>query len=480
MFNLCSYASLFKKKSQESQALGKYLSRINPKNSRQKSAPNYIHHILNIFTFFMPRDPIQHSPLTTHLVAPSRWYRLLPVAFITYSLAYLDRANFGFAAAGNMAKDLNITPAVSSLLGSLFFLGYFFFQIPGAHYAAKKSAKILIFWSLILWGGLAMATGLVSDIGLLMIIRFMLGVVESAVMPAMLVLLSRWFTKAERSRANTFLILGNPATILWMSILSGYLINAVGWRWMFIWEGLPAIIWAFFWWFLVSDNPKEATWLTHHEKERVTSTLESEQKGIKPVKNYAAAFKSRTVILLCLQYAFWSIGVYGFVMWLPSIIKAAPHMTIIETGWLSSLPFLFAIIAMLATSWLSDRTLNRRAFVWPFLLIAALTFYGSYLVGTSNFWLSFILLVIAGAAMYAPYGPFFAIIPEIMPSNVMAGAIALINSFGALGSFAGSYLVGYLNGTTGGFGASYIFMAGSLGASALLTLLAVKRTTDEN
>src|SRR5687768_4471047 len=254
-------------------------------------------------------------------IAPSRWYRLIPIAFITYSLAYLDRANFGFGAAGGMAEDLNITPATSSLLGSLFFLGYFFFQIPGAHYAAKKSAKKLIFWSLILWGGLATATGLVSNVGLLMVIRFMLGVVESAVMPAMLILLSRWFTKAERSRANTFLILGNPATILWMSILSGYLIDSVGWRWMFIIEGVPAIIWALFWWKLVSDRPKDANWLSTSEKEALEKQLQKEQQGIKPVKNYAEAFKSRVVILLCLQYALWCIGVYGFVMWLPSIIN---------------------------------------------------------------------------------------------------------------------------------------------------------------
>src|SRR3982751_1081707 len=123
-------------------------------------------------------------------IARQRWYRLIPIAFITYSLAYLDRANFGFAAAGGMRKDLNITASVESLLGSLFFLGYFFFQIPGALYAANKSSKKLIFWSLILWGGLAMATGLISDVNLLIVIRFMLGVVESAVMPAMLILLS--------------------------------------------------------------------------------------------------------------------------------------------------------------------------------------------------------------------------------------------------------------------------------------------------
>jgi len=407
-------------------------------------------------------------------IAKSRWFRLVPVAFITYSLAYLDRANFGFGTAGGMAKDLHITPAISSLLGSLFFLGYFFFQIPGTHYAATKSAKKLIFWSLILWGVCAMATGMTSNVNVLIVIRFMLGVVESAVMPSMIILLSRWFTKKERSRANTFLILGNPVTILWMSILSGYLINSMGWRWMFILEGLPAIIWAFFWWNLVNDKPKEAKWLSQQDKDALEAVLQKEQQNIKPVKNYLEAFKSKAVILLCLQYAFWSIGVYGFVMWLPTIIKGAPNMSIVETGWLSSVPYLFAIIAMLVTSYFSDKTLKRKIFVWPFLLIGAIAFYSSYLVGTNNFWLSFTLLVIAGAVMYAPYGPFFAIMPEILPVNVIAGAIALINSLGALGSFAGSYLVGYLNGTTGGFGASYIFMAGSLLISAVLTMVAVK------
>ena len=331
-----------------------------------------------------------------------------------------------------------------------------------------------------MWGALAAATGLVSNITLLIIIRFMLGVVESAVMPSMIILLSRWFTKKERSRANTFLILGNPVTILWMSIVSGYLINAAGWRWMFIWEGLPAIIWAFFWWRLVNDKPANATWLTQEEKRSLETALQKEQQSIKPVKNYAAAFKSKVVILLCLQYALWSIGVYGFVIWLPSIIKAAPQMSIIKTGWLSSLPYAFAIIGMITASYFSDKTLNRKIFVWPFLLVASLAFYGSYLTGTNNFWLSFVLLVIAGMAMYAPYGPFFAILTEILPANVTAGAIALINSFGALGSFAGSYLVGYLNGTTGGFGASYIFMAGSVLLSAIITMVAVKGVSRES
>jgi sugar phosphate permease len=341
-------------------------------------------------------------------------------------------------------------------------------------YATNKSAKKLIFWSLILWGFLAMATGIVSNVSLLIVIRFMLGVVESAVMPSMLIFLSRWFTKNERSRANTFLILGNPVTILWMSILSGYLVNSMGWRWMFILEGVPAVIWAFFWWRLVEDKPKNAKWLTDSEKQGFEEALLLEQQTIKPVKNYKQAFKLKVVVLLCLQYALWSIGVYGFVLWLPDIIKKAGDLNMVKTGWLSAVPYLLAIIAMLAASWFSDKTLNRKIFVWPFLLIGAIAFYGSYLAGTSHFWVSFVLLVIAGGAMYAPYGPFFAIITEILPSNVSGGAIALINSFGALGSFLGAFLVGYLNGVTGSFDASYIFMSGSLFLSALLTMVAIK------
>jgi MFS family permease len=154
-------------------------------------------------------------------------------------------------------------------------------------------------------------------------------------------------------------------------------------------------------------------------------------------------------------------------------------MSIVKTGWLSSVPYVFAIIGMLLVSYFSDKTLKRKIFVWPFLLIGAIAFYSSYLIGANNFWFSFTLLVIAGAVMYAPYGPFFAIIPEILPSNVTAGAIALINSLGALGSFAGSFLVGYLNGTTGSFGASYIFMAGSLLIAAVLTIVATKDTRNK-
>jgi len=402
-------------------------------------------------------------------IVRSRWYRLIPVVFVTYSLAYLDRANFGFGAAGGMAKDLHLSTTLSSLMGSLFFLGYFLFQIPGTIYATRKSAKKLIFWSLICWGLSAMATGLIADVKILLVIRFMLGAFESAILPAAFLLLSRWFTRGERSRANTLLMIGNPVTVLWMSVLSGYLIHAVGWRGMFIWEGIPAVLWAFCWWNLIRDHPEEAAWLSPDEKVHLKAVLQKEQQIIKPVKNYLTAFQSGPVIVICLMYFLWSFGVYGFVIWLPSILHAAPGIGIVKTGWLSAFPYLMAILGMLTASYFSDKTLKRKIFVWPSLLLAAFAFYFSYLTGTGNFWLSFALLSTAGMAMYTPYGPFFAIITEILPANVAGVALALINSFGALGAFAGSYLVGYLNGTTGGFGASYIYMAIALLLAACLT-----------
>ena len=397
-----------------------------------------------------------------------RWTVLLPVIFISYSLSYLDRANFSFGAAAGMAADLHITAEQNTWLGSLFFLGYFLFQIPGALYAQKYSAKRLIFFGLIGWGLLASATGLITDIRLLYLDRFLLGVVESAVLPAMLILQARWYTRAERARANAFLVLGNPVTMLWMSLLSGYLAAGLGWRWMFIIEGLPPVFWALIWWWQVADHPRQASWLSRSDQEALDAKLTAEQRDIPPMANYAAAFQSPLVIWLSVQYFLWSIGVYGFVIWLPSILKTR-DMGMVELGFLSAVPYLMAVIGEISLATWSDFSRRRMALVWPCFLVAAAAFYGSFLLGSTHFWASFVLLVIAGAMMYAPYGPYFAYLAESLPRNVAGGAIALINSMGALGSFVGAFGVGRLNDITGSPGMSYLMMAAALLASAAIT-----------
>ena len=197
--------------------------------------------------------------------AVKRWWYIMPIVFITYSPAYrivptsVSHPPPGSTKTSGSPKGL--VPAGRPLLP-----GYFFFQIPGAIYAERRSVRKLIFICLILWGACASLTGVVNNIPALAAIRFILGVVEAAVMPAMLIYISNWFTKSERSRANTFLILGNPVTVLWMSVVSGYLIQSFGWREMFIIEGVPAIIWAFCWWVLVKDKPARAKWLSEDEK----------------------------------------------------------------------------------------------------------------------------------------------------------------------------------------------------------------------
>jgi sugar phosphate permease len=255
-----------------------------------------------------------------------------------------------------------------------------------------------------------------------------------------------------------------------MSVLSGYLAHGIGWRGMFIAEGVPSVLWAVVWWRLVDDSPRTAAWLTPAERDVVEARLAEEQRHIAPVQTYREAFLTPAVILLSLQYMFWSVGVYGIILWLPSMLKNGSHIDIVGIGWLSSVPYLAAALLMLAVSQLSDRSLMRKGVVWPFLLLGAVTFYASYAIGPNHFWISYGLLVVSAAAMYAPYGPFFAWITELLPRNVAGGAIALINSCGALGSFVGTYVVGYLNGATGGNGASYLFMAACLLISTALTL----------
>src|SRR5271170_4840004 len=190
-----------------------------------------------------PPEPESIDSVASHAqkALRKRWLYILPSVFVTYSLAYLDRANYGFGAAAGLAKTLNISGSQSALLAALFFLGYFLFQIPGAAFARRKSARFLVFFALVSWGTLASLTGVIRNFWLLAADRLLLGAAESFILPAMLILLTQWFTRAERSRTNTLLILGNPVTVLWMSAVTGYLIKTVGWQMAFIIEGVPAV-----------------------------------------------------------------------------------------------------------------------------------------------------------------------------------------------------------------------------------------------
>jgi sugar phosphate permease len=254
-----------------------------------------------------------------------------------------------------------------------------------------------------------------------------------------------------------------------MSAVTGYVIKEFGWQLAFIIEGLPSVLWGFVWYFTVRDRPEQVSWITPEAAAALETALAQEQAALPRVPNIAAAFRDRNVVLLCIQYFLWSIGVYGFVLWLPVMIHMGTSEGIGTIGLLSAVPYVFAVLLMLLASYYSDRSSQRSRFVWPFLILAGAAFFGSYLTAGISFWIAFGFLVVAGAAMYAPYGPFFAIIPEILPDNVAGEVIALVNSLGALGSFLGSWLVGLLQGSTGSSRPGYLLMSVSLTLAGLCT-----------
>ena len=391
-----------------------------------------------------------------------RWTRILPAVFITYSLAYLDRANYGFGAAAGLAKTLRITGYQSSLLGALFFLGYCIPQIPGVILVRRYSARLLIFAALVAWGAFAALTGVIRSYALLAADRFLLGVAESFVFPALLIVLTRWFTRTERSRANALMIVANPVTVLWMSAVTGFLIHARGWQQAFIIEGMVAVGWGGFWLRMVRDHPAEVGWISSKARTELETELEREQRQLPQIGNLWVAFRHPNVGRLCVNYFFWSVGIYGFVLWLPVVIRNATRAAMGITGLIAAVPYLVAVVLMLIVSHLSDRGARRRAFVWPILMIGGVAMAGSFLTVDHSFTVAYACLIVAGSCMYAPYGPFWAMVPELLPRNVAGETMALINCVGALGGFFGTYFVGVLQTFTGSSAAGFLLMSLSL------------------
>ncbi|HVT98276.1 MAG TPA: MFS transporter [Acidobacteriaceae bacterium] len=402
-----------------------------------------------------------------------RWSRILPAVFITYSLAYLDRANYGFGAAAGLAQTLHISGYQSSLLGALFFLGYCLPQIPGVILVQRYSARLLIFVALIGWGAFAALTGVIRSFWMLVADRVLLGMAESFVFPALLIVLTRWFTRAERSRANALMILANPVTVLWMSALTGFLIHAWGWQVAFILEGMAAVGWGVFWLVLMRDHPAQVSWLSVEARGDLEEALEHEQRQLPRFENFWPAFREPNVIRLCINYFFWSVGIYGFVLWLPVVIRNATKAGMGKTGLISAVPYLVSVGVMMTVSHFSDRRGQRQKYVWPLLMLGGVALAGSFFTVDRSFVVAYACLIVSACCMYAPYGPFWAMVPELLPRNVAGETMALINCVGALGGFFGTYFVGVLQTYTGSSAAGFLLMSLSLILSGVM-LLGVK------
>jgi ACS family tartrate transporter-like MFS transporter len=411
--------------------------------------------------------------------------RLIPFLFVLYLVAYLDRINVGFASL-QMNRELGLTESVFGLGAGLFFLGYSLFEVPSNLILERVGARLWIARIIISWGVVAMVMITVRGAASFLALRFVLGLAEAGFFPGVILYLTFWFPKREQARAVALFMTATALAGVIAGPVSGALLElhgvagVSGWQWLFILEGLPAVILGVMVLFYLPDGPNDAAWLEDDERAALLAKLESERgRGTQQrSRSFVEAIGNSTVWLLSLVYFAIVFGLYGVTFWLPQIIQSFGSRSDFEVGMLSAIPFFGAAIAMVYVGRASDLSGERR---WHLAFCAGVGAIGLMLAAiTHSPILSLGALSIAAAGIWGTFGPFWAMAPEFLSGTAAAGAIALINSIGNLGGFAGPYVVGIVKQTTHSFAGGMMVMAVSLVAAGLicLTLPVPVRETD--
>jgi MFS family permease len=382
--------------------------------------------------------------LIPNQIPKGRWTRIVPIAFIMYTISYMDRNNISFGFSG-IQKDLGINATYAGLAAGIFFWGFMLLQVPGGIWAQKFGSRKIISIGLVIWGILSIWTGYVHNLSALLIVRFLLGTVEGIVWPSAMVLLGNWFPNKERARANAYFMMGAPLSSIIAAPISGMILDAFGWREMFLFEGIPAILWAVVWWFFIADKPSEAKWLSKAERDYIEQTIEEERKNIvKQPKNFWEAIKTPNVLLLALSSFLGIMGLYGFTLWLPTIVKmitAGSSNTVV--GWITALPWISAAFGLTICSYYCDRTGNHK-FVYTLTCISAAFFLILItFTGKAHPVLSILCLTLLNFS-YGKNAAFWSVPPTILKGSVLGSSVGFINSIGNLGGFFGPYLFGFL------------------------------------
>ena len=385
-------------------------------------------------------------------------FRILPFILLLYVIAYLDRVNLGFAAL-EMNADLALTAEVFGLLSGIFFIGYFFFEVPSNMIMHKVGARIWIARIMLTWGIIVILTGFAQSAAHLYILRFLLGVAEAGFFPGIILYLTYWFRERERGKATAVLLLALPIGGLVGAPLSAWIIDNIawagmeGWRWMFILEGIPALILGVAVIFLLTDRPAKAKWLAPEEIAWLGGELESKRRAAlrlnKPTKR--EMLKGATVWKLSAFYFAGYTGIYGLSFWVPTIIKSlsATTATNMEIGWVAMLPSLIGIPAIIFVGWSADKTRKHKQHLLVCLCIAIAGFIGCALA--TSLWPMVAMLSLASAGLNGFTGCFFAYLTFFFTESTAPVGIALVNSFAALGGFVGPTVLGWFTLQTGMF-----------------------------
>jgi len=427
--------------------------------------------------------PAEPSPLDR---ARSKAYRrLLPLLFVSYVVAYVDRVNVGFAKL-NMQKDLASQGFGEAAFGfgmGIFFVGYLLLEIPGTLLVERWSARKWISRIMFSWGFIAALTAFVQTPMQFYVVRFMLGLAEAGFFPGVIVYLTHWFPRRDRTKALAWFFVGTPiAQILapplserLMSIGVGTnptILGLVGWQWVFIAWGIPAVILGAVVLIYLTDRPAQAKWLTDEERTALELELKREKNEQAAHAGHMTVYQALTnpkILTLAAAYFFVVTGNYGVEMYMASIFSEWYGLDVKKVAYLIIVPPIGSLIGQIFVGWNSDRTGERR---WhatlPILMGAAALAMAPATQGEK--WLTVLAFTVAMAGLKAYLPAFWALPSLLMTESAAAASIGLINSFGNLGGWLGPSVVGAVKQGTGSYRVGLWFLASSMVVSAAIIL----------
>jgi MFS transporter, ACS family, tartrate transporter len=398
------------------------------------------------------------------------YLRLLPFAVLSYVLAYIDRINVSFAGL-TMRGDLGMSAGTFGFAVGLFYWGYFIFEVPSNVILEKVGARIWIARIMISWGILAGLTAVVTGSTSFAIVRFLLGVAEAGFFPGIILYFTYWFPSRHHARIVSGFLVGLPVAVAIGAPISTGLLSLEGlfglrgWQVMYIAEAIPTVVIGVITFFVLTDRPQQAKFLTAEERNWLVTTITAERRATEAVRKFTLwqALYNPKVLLLALNYLGIVTASLGMLIFIPQMIKSLGDYSNMTVGWLTMIPYTCGAIAMVVWGRISDRMNERR---WNLFIGCVFSTVGLVVAGmTMGTWWALVGMSIAAMGFYGSKGPFFAMPPMFLSGAALAAGIAWINSIGNLGGFFGPWYVGVMKDLTGNY-------AGGLYGLAFLSLVA--------
>ena len=405
-------------------------------------------------------------------------WRLIPLLFVCYIVAYLDRVNVGFAKL-QMQDALQFSEAVYGLGAGIFFIGYFLFEVPSNVILHKVGAKRWIARIMVTWGLLSAGTMFVNSPMSFYLVRFFLGAAEAGFFPGIILYLTYWFPAARRGKATSLFLAAIPFAGILGGPFSGWILQSMagvngwqGWQWLFLLQGLPTVAMGFLVWRYLDDRVKDARWLEPAERELIARDIAADGSGKSEAKVLSVLTNGR-VWLLALVYFTFTAGLYGISFWLPSIIKSIGVKGALDIGLLSAIPWSFGVVAMYLVARSADKRLEHRWHSAVAAVVGALGLVLSVAMHGDAVW-AMAGLTIATMGIMATLPVFWGLPTSFLGGAAAAAGIAFINSFGNLSGFAAPFLIGVIKDITKSTDSGLHMLAGLLVLGAVLVLVLAK------